>query len=447
MRGSLDSQLRELQFKQFKEGSSQQKKDFLREHGIIWGGSYVGKYDKASDRVRIDDLINPFNNKVINAIPEKPGNYTEDFPLIVKLWVDQKNKDVTSEDIFRVEMVGGFLDTTKAKQIRSIIKKTKENERKTVSLYGELAESNEELRRLKAALEKEKTSNREALKQVKNYNELNNKYKTVCESNKSIRKDNERLSRIVDRKKSEITQLESNLQQERAVKLSYYQEISRLTEKNKVIAEWYNLVDWLRKEYGFEGFVHYTAYDNLKSIINSGFIVSRREAIRSGINWVDVAEETVLQDTPSSVKDKVRLLYGFNTPISYRFEERAKSRNTEMVAIVIDPGVFLDYQMWFYEKSAARYSYGKSYTAISDLQYFKWDEIFERGWYTPDRDYKKKYRDAEVVLDGRLSTKYITKVYFRSEVFLNRAIAELGEDNRFTLGRVSDKNGQFTTGV
>ena len=252
---------------------------------------------------------------------------------------------------------------------------------------------------------------------------------------------------IVENNSKKISHLEVSLRQEKDAKYSYYQEIDRLTIKIKNIGEWYKLVDHLRKTYNFEGFVHYTAYDNLKSIMTSGYILSRRDMFRNRIDLFDVAEEGVLQDTPSSVKDKVRLLYGFNTPISYRFEERAKERNTEMVALVIDPSIFLDYQLWFFEKSAARSSYGNPVTSVTDLQYFKWGEIFERGWYTPDQTYKKKYRDAEVVLSGRLSTKYITKVYFRSERYLNRAIAEIGEDSRFVIGRISDNDGQFTSGV
>ena len=118
-----------------------------------------------------------------------------------------------------------------------------------------------------------------------------------------------------------------------------------------------------------------------------------------------------------------------------------------MVAIVLDPSIFFDYQLLFYEKSAARSSYGKPYTSISDIQYFRWDEIFERGAYPQDGYYKKKYRDAEVVLEGRLSTDYITKVYFRSKEYLNKAIEEIGQDSRFMLGRVSDLNGHFTYGV
>ena len=50
------------------------------------------------------------------------------------------------------------------------------------------------------------------------------------------------------------------------------------------------------KTYGFEGFVHYTAYDNLKSILDSGYIYSRGEMISRGTEWVDVAEVSVLQE-------------------------------------------------------------------------------------------------------------------------------------------------------
>ena len=203
------------------------------------------------------------------------------------------------------------------------------------------------------------------------------------------------------------------------------------------------------KTYGFEGFVHYTAYDNLKSILDSGYIYSRGEMISRGTEWVDVAEVSVLQDTPDEVKNKVRLLYGFNTPISYWFERRAKERNTEMVAIVIAPRIFLERKVQCYERSAARSMYGNSSSDMELVKNYNWNEIFERGSLSMDdcvKDYKKKYRDAEVVVDGSLSTEYISAIYFRSEEFLKKAKQEIGCYDFFRRGRISsDKH--FTPGV
>lgn len=219
-------------------------------------------------------------------------------------------------------------------------------------------------------------------------------------------------------------------------------------ENAKTLKNYSELIRRL-KYYGFEGFVHYTAYNNLKSIIDSGYIYSRDEMLKNGIEWIDVAEESVLRETPEEIKNKVRLLYGFNTPISYWFEKKAIEKNTEMVAIVLDPRIILEQQVYFYEKSAARASYGTPSDDIEIIERFNWKEIFERGSLPPDEEVKynkKKYRDAEAVVEGSVSTEYITDIYFRSKEFLNRAKKEIGGKDIFRKGRIGEDK-HFTSGV
>lgn len=120
-----------------------------------------------------------------------------------------------------------------------------------------------------------------------------------------------------------------------------------------------------------------------------------------------------------------------------------------MVAIVIDPILLLDDKVQCYERSAARSMYGNSSSDMEIVMNYNWNEIFERGSLAMDesvKDYKKKYRDAEAVVEGSLSTEYITAIYFRSEEFLKRAKREIGFYDFFRLGRISsDKH--FTPGV
>lgn len=213
--------------------------------------------------------------------------------------------------------------------------------------------------------------------------------------------------------------------------------------------ELYEYVVSTMKKHGSEGFVHYTAYENLKSILKDGYIYSRDEMINSRHKLFDVAEEKVLRDTPDKVKSKVRLMYGFNTPISYHFEKRALHRKTEMVAIVINPKIILDCDVEFYEKSAARENYGNPSNGIESVKDFNWNEIFERGRITNDegnKDCKIKYRDAEAVVIGALPIKYITAIYFRSEKILEKARNDIGNINIFRLGDTKEKK-HFSPGV
>jgi len=213
------------------------------------------------------------------------------------------------------------------------------------------------------------------------------------------------------------------------------------------LEEYTKLINRLQKEYGFEGFVHYTAFENLKSILKSGYILSRKEMMDNNLEWIDVAETSVLLDTPEEVKNKVRLLYWFNTPISYWFEKRALENQTEMVAIVIDPAIFMTSEMLFYERSAARTNYGAPSSDIEVIKQFEWKEIFERGPMPyNEREKKKKYRDAEVLVEEKLSTEYIRKIYFRSKSFYKKAIEEFGPNEKFKMGIIGDAK-HFSSGV
>lgn len=214
----------------------------------------------------------------------------------------------------------------------------------------------------------------------------------------------------------------------------------------RINEQYQTLINELKK-YGFEGFVHYTDYENLKSIFESGYIMSRREMEMRGEKWTDVADHSVLQHTPEAVKEKVRLLYGFNTPISYWFEKYAIENGSEMVAIVIDPSIVKQYNCSFFEKTAVVSEEGVALSDTKTIKQFNWKEIFERGSHTlEDSSRKTKYRDAEVLVDERIPTEFISKVYFRSRSFLSRAEMEIGPREEFCLGKIQEKK-HFTPGV
>ena len=61
----------------------------------------------------------------VEAVPQKKGIYTEEFPLVIKLWIDQKNSNPIPEDIFMAEMIGGYIDSSKAGQLSKIVEKSK----------------------------------------------------------------------------------------------------------------------------------------------------------------------------------------------------------------------------------------------------------------------------------------------------------------------------------
>lgn len=198
------------------------------------------------------------------------------------------------------------------------------------------------------------------------------------------------------------------------------------------------LFNLLERRYRFEGFVHYTAYDNLKSILESGYLLSRRDVVENNINFIDVAWDSVLQGTSELVKTSTRFMYNFNTPISYRFEQNARDQGTEMIALVFNKNIVLDYATYFYEKSPAIYEKVTPYMNLDYVLNFNWKEIFERGPYKNEEEKKKKrpYRDAEITVLENVTIEYLDKIYFRSKEYYDKAVKELGNNKLFRIGQI-----------
>lgn len=208
---------------------------------------------------------------------------------------------------------------------------------------------------------------------------------------------------------------------------------AELKHRNETIS----LFEKLREKYGFEGFVHYTSYDNLRSISNTGYLLSRQEIQEEGIRYTDIAWDEVLEKTSAVFKKCVRLAYGFNTPISYWFEKNAHAKNTEAVAIVVDPQKLLQQEVFFLEKSAAVSEKQDATNDVDRVRGFHWDLIFERGpMQEAEKDSKKKYRDAEVLVPQKVPISCINKIYFRSRRYLDKANKDFGYDPIFQLGKI-----------
>lgn len=480
-------QLYGLLFDQFMEMDVDEKKRFLNERGISFGGKYIGTYDAKKDRVIIDNIKNPFTRGPVEGILINRRKYEDGSLIRVRLVTGRSDKEDPSPDnVFWLEYIGLVKNgnsNTPGKRNEKINKSNKSidnkdaalqekvdeltiNIKKLVKVSKDLKEKNDllegKVKRLEKTLKTEAKMHRN-LKLEKDYSELSQKYTSVWERNNhlqneidhlkkrnsSLQNDIQLLIKDLNIEKNRNAKVKESLEQEKELKGYYYQQFLDQKSLNDNLTEslkYRELIDDLRNTYGFEGFVHYTAYENLKSIMDSGYIMSRNEMLSNNIDWMDVADEAVLQDTPTSIKGKVRLSYGFNTPISYRFEETARSNNTEMVALVVDPMIFKDCKLHFFEKSAARSHYGVPAASIEELKQFNWDEIFERGPHAQEEYYKKRYRDAEVVVDGKISIEYVTKIYFRSRTYLNRAINEIGPDNRYRLGIISDDK-HFSSGI
>lgn len=420
----LKQQINNDAFEKFKMASIAEKKRILSSYGLKDQGKYKGIYQKRTNTAIIEKTKNPFTDKLLEVkLIDNPLPISNKTIINCKLLLCEDNGKLMPDTIFTGKFTG--LEEWKNK------KRTKDS---STNIATPKTNNNKSLNKdhsQRRSVDKKRYHEKDGLPVYSITEAETEKNKNILQSQAKDRK-----IRQEERQKQEAYERTKQKRQR-------YNTID-VNERN----DYKCLINDLRKKYGFEGFVHYTTYENLKSIMNFGFIMSRNDMIHSRLKWDDMAEEAVITGTSDNITNKVRLSYGFNTPISFRFEQRAQKCNTEMVAIVINPLICFDLDVAFYEKSAARDRYGDGKTSVKDLKSFNWNMIFERGAYTneSEKDNKKKFRNAEIVIDGIISKHYFDCIYFRSSIYLKRAEKEMGPDKRFRLGRINI-NKHFSPGV
>lgn len=93
-------------------------------------------------------------------------------------------------------------------------------------------------------------------------------------------------------------------------------------------------ISYLQFNYQFDGFYHYTDFDNYIKIMKLSKLLSRNEARKYG--FVDAAEQSVIEKTHEKVKDYVRFYYKEKTPTIYKNEGiKADSATPHMPVPVI----------------------------------------------------------------------------------------------------------------
>ena len=211
------------------------------------------------------------------------------------------------------------------------------------------------------------------------------------------------------------------------------------------------LIKLLKTEYGFNGFYHYTDYQNFRSIIQSGYLSSRNEAPK---NFSDAADWEALTRSPEWIHDQVRLFYFPKTPFLYRNEGiKPKGTSPHMprpVALVFDEKIAYIDGVKYLDGSAINITEEERHqTQITkdakDALGFNWNLITYRGhipksWNNiievfGERDGAKitNCNNAEMILPGRLSLNYLKEIAFRSAADYKQAIAQFGKNPLFTI--------------
>lgn len=187
------------------------------------------------------------------------------------------------------------------------------------------------------------------------------------------------------------------------------------SEKDKQIQQ---LILTLRENHNFEGFIHSTELDNFKSIVRLGKLIPRNVLLRTGINFTDRAEQSVLIRTNDYIKSCCRFYYTYDTPTNFRAGYEKK------VCMVFDEALAYNHQAQF---SSVNACYGRYSNDISEVMNYDWEGIFERGSYKVSKIQREAQersqnvyvdasrlitatRNAEFLICGEVPISFIKKI-------------------------------------
>jgi hypothetical protein len=209
--------------------------------------------------------------------------------------------------------------------------------------------------------------------------------------------------------KHEATEKENFLKSKES---AYIKNDSHYYEKN-------SLLEKLKKDFGFEGFHHYTDLSNIASIFKKRKLLSRDNQDNSIV--IDSANSEIIQHTESRIKQYVRFFYKENTPTTYDNEGIKIGANYRAhmpipVLLVFDEHIIYSNDVAFLSGGGGNKE-SVFTTSAYEAKKFDWSRIFSRGPIKEDEQLKKyivNCRNAEFLLKKEISIDNLKKIVFRS---------------------------------
>lgn len=214
--------------------------------------------------------------------------------------------------------------------------------------------------------------------------------------------------------------------------------------QEKKFVEKAEIVDHLKRKHSFDGFHHYTHFDNFVKIMNEGKLYSRKRAEKIGF-W-DAAKNDIIKSTTERLKGFVRFYYKEKTPTMY-VNEGIKGEDCDAhmplpVLLLFSEEIIQNDSVEFIPGCGGR-STNIPIKDLDEVKKFDWEIIFSRGAYQDvfsqrkdiDDDYIKNCRNAEFIYPNEVDTKNIKEIIFRSPADMKNAIALLGENSKFRVDR------------
>ncbi len=196
----------------------------------------------------------------------------------------------------------------------------------------------------------------------------------------------------------------------------------------------------LIKKYNFKGLYHFTDFKNLHSILDKGYLKSRSACKNSNIDFLDAANEEVIDHTKKDVKKCVRFYYKEKTPTLYKIEGIKEGNENPHIPLPVY--LFFDYELILLKNTIfSSCNAASSYVEFgNDADFFDnmdWGKIFHRGSLPiEDSPIKREIirnRNAELLGTKDISLDYLNKIIFRSKADYKRAINLFGQNDKFVV--------------
>lgn len=202
------------------------------------------------------------------------------------------------------------------------------------------------------------------------------------------------------------------------------------------------IVQDLKREYNFQGPLHFTDFSNLKNIFEQRHIYSRNGCAKRRIDFLDVADQSVISNTSFDVKNYTRFYYK-EKPMTLFINEGIKEDNSSP-HIPIPVYFLVDEELLYYDdtiftdgNAASRNT--RSGNSHEFFQFMDWQVIFDRDPIRleegPTKQEFKRKRQAELLSQSPVSLDVVKKIIFRSIADYKRACNLYGVDDLFSVDR------------
>lgn len=167
---------------------------------------------------------------------------------------------------------------------------------------------------------------------------------------------------------------------------------------------------------------HFTNITNIKSILQSDKLLSRKNLDTLNTDYFDTASTEVINHTSKNILSYCRFYFGPRTPMLYKVEGYSSYNVDNNIAHCPVP-IFLVFNMdmifsikdvEFTDGNAASYN-TKRYNDIDDIVSLNLPLVYSRGPMKGNKDETKRCRQAEILVPNEVSLSSLNKIVCRSE--------------------------------